>query len=187
MRSFRAQRTEPGPSALAASTLVAVLAHAAGGPAAAQTAGTPTSRVLDTIVVTAQKRAENIQDIGMAVAAFDGRTLADSGVTDAMQLQTVVPSLTYVATGYSAQPYLRGIGTRQFAVGLEPSIATYIDDRYIARPFAAIFDLLDLERIEVLKGPQGVLYGRNAAGGAIRAITSDPGSEPAVELGTRDY
>ena len=91
-----------------------------------------------------------------------------------MQLQTVVPSLTYVATGYMAQPYLRGIGTRQSTVGLEPSVATYIDDRYVARPFAAMFDMLDVERVEVLKGPQAVLYGRNAAGGAIRAITKDP-------------
>ena len=150
-------------------------------------AQTPSSQAptRETIVVTAQKRAEDVQDVGMAVAAFDGRTLADAGVTDAMQLQTVVPSLTYVATGYSAQPYLRGIGTRQFAVGLEPSVATYIDDRYIARPFATIFDILDLERIEVLKGPQGVLYGRNAAGGAIRAITRNPGSEPKFEVGAR--
>jgi iron complex outermembrane recepter protein len=136
---------------------------------------------LETIVVTAQKRAEDLQDVAMAVAAFDGDALLDAGVTDAMQLQTVVPSLTYVATGYMAQPYLRGIGTRQSTVGLEPSIATYIDDRYVARPFAAMFDMLDVERIEVLKGPQAVLYGRNAAGGAIRAITKDPG-DPSLEI-----
>jgi iron complex outermembrane receptor protein len=139
---------------------------------------------LDTVVVTAQRRAENLQDVGMAVTVFDANTLVAAGVTDAMQLQTVVPSLTYVATGYAAQPYLRGIGTRLSVVGLEPSIATYIDDRYVARPFAAIFDMLDVERVEVLKGPQGMLYGRNAAGGAIRAITSDPG-DPAVEIAGR--
>jgi iron complex outermembrane receptor protein len=144
---------------------------------------------LETIVVTAQKRAENLEDVGMAVAVFSGEALLEAGVTDAMQLQTVVPSLVYVSTGYSAQPYLRGIGTRQFAVGLEPSIATYIDDRYLARPFAAIFDMLDIQRVEVLKGPQGVLYGRNAAGGAIRAITTDPSGEPSLELAGRvgDY
>jgi iron complex outermembrane receptor protein len=129
---------------------------------------------LETIVVTAQKRTEDIQDVAMAVSGFDGAALRDAGVADAMQLQTVVPSLTYVATGYMAQPYLRGIGTRQSTVGLESSVATYIDDRYVARPFAAMFDLQDVERIEVLEGPQAVLYGRNAAGGAIRAITKDP-------------
>ena len=136
---------------------------------------------LETIVVTAQKRAEDVQDVAMAVAAFDGDALLDAGVTDAMQLQTVVPSLTYNATGYMAQPYLRGIGTRQSTVGLEPSVATYIDDRYVARPFAAMFDMQDVERVEVLKGPQAVLYGRNAAGGAIRAITRDP-RDPSVEI-----
>jgi iron complex outermembrane receptor protein len=142
------------------------------------------SAALDTVVVTAQRRAENLQDVGMAVTVFDADTLLAAGVTDAMQLQTVVPSLTYVATGYSAQPYLRGVGTRLSVVGLEPSIATYIDDRYVARPFAAMFDMLDVERVEVLKGPQGMLYGRNAAGGAIRAITKDP-RDPAVEIAGR--
>ena len=137
--------------------------------------------VLDTIVVTAQKRSEDVQDIAMAVAAFDGDALLDAGVTNAQVLQTVVPSLTYNATGYMAQPYLRGIGTRQSTVGLEPSVATYIDDRYVARPFGAMFDMQDVERVEVLKGPQAVLYGRNAAGGAIRAITKDP-REASVEI-----
>ncbi|HSC15977.1 MAG TPA: TonB-dependent receptor [Gammaproteobacteria bacterium] len=148
----------------------------AGGAAAQAPApvSEPSRPVLETIVVTAQKRSEDLQDVAMAVAVFDGGALLDAGVTDAMQLQTVVPSLTYVATGYMAQPYLRGIGTRQSTVGLEPSVATYIDDRYVARPFAAMFDLQDVERVEVLKGPQAVLYGRNAAGGAIRAITKDP-------------
>jgi iron complex outermembrane receptor protein len=154
----------------------------AGAPAAAN------GPALDTIIVTAQKRSENLQDVAVAVAVFGGDELLDSGVADAMQLQTVVPSLTYVATGYSAQPYLRGIGTRQSTVGLEPSVATYLDDRYVARPFAAMFDMLNIERVEVLKGPQSTLYGRNAAGGAIRAITKDP-LDPEVEIAGRagDY
>jgi iron complex outermembrane receptor protein len=155
-----------------------------GAPApgtAERAAGAPRPE-LETIIVTAQKRSENQQDVSIAVAAFSDDALAAAGVSNAMQLQTVVPSLVYVATGYAAQPYLRGIGTRQSAVGLEPSIATYIDDRYVPRPFAAMFDVLDLERVEVLKGPQGTLYGRNAAGGAIRAITKDPGREPSVEI-----
>jgi iron complex outermembrane recepter protein len=153
-------------------------------PAASETG----RATLETIVVTAQKRSEDSQNVAMAVAAFAGDALLDAGVTDAMQLQTVVPSLTYNATGTQAQPFLRGIGTRQSTVGLEPSIATYIDDRYVPRPFAAMFDMLDVERVEVLKGPEAVLYGRNAAGGAIRAITKDPGAA-AVEIAGRagDY
>jgi iron complex outermembrane receptor protein len=143
---------------------------------------------LETMVVTAQKRPEDLQDVAMAVSVFGGDALVEAGVIGAMQLQAVVPSLTYVATGYMAQPFLRGIGTRQSTVGLEPSIPTYIDDRYVARPFAAMFDMLDIERVEVLKGPEAVLYGRNAAGGAIRAITKDPG-EGSIEVAGRagDY
>jgi iron complex outermembrane receptor protein len=164
--------------------VVTAAGHSRAGGVAAQapaSAGDQSRPALETIVVTAQKRSEDLQDVGMAVAVFDGGALLDAGVTDAMQLQTVVPSLTYVATGYMAQPYLRGIGTRQSTVGLEPSVATYIDDRYVARPFAAMFDLHDVERVEVLKGPQAVLYGRNAAGGAIRAITKDP-TDRSVEI-----
>ena len=140
---------------------------------------------LTTIVVTAQRRAENLQDVAMAVAAFDGDALAEAGITDARHLQNVVPSLTYLATGFNAQPYLRGVGTRSGWVGMESSVATYVDDRYVSRPWAAMFDMLDLERVEVLKGPQGILYGRNAAGGAIRAITKDPGYDSSVEIGAK--
>jgi iron complex outermembrane receptor protein len=170
---------------LALALLATAVGHAPAVGIAAQTpppaVSEPSRAALETIVVTAQKRSEDLQDVAMAVAVFDGSALLDAGVTDAMQLQTVVPSLTYVATGYMAQPYLRGIGTRQSTVGLEPSVATYIDDRYVARPFAAMFDLQDVERVEVLKGPQAVLYGRNAAGGAIRAITRDP-SDRSIEI-----
>jgi iron complex outermembrane receptor protein len=138
---------------------------------------------LSTVVVTAQRRSERLKDVAMAVAAFDGDALAEVGITDARQLENVVPSLTYVATGFNAQPYLRGVGTRSGWVGMESSVATYVDDRYVSRPWAAMFDVLDLQRVEVLKGPQGILYGRNAAGGAIRAITKDPGYDPSVEIG----
>ena len=175
-----------------ATCAVAVLAHCALAqepPAGEQSESG--GGALETIVVTAQMRSEDPQNIALAVAAFDGEQLLRNGVSDAMQLETVVPSLVYTATGDSAQPYLRGIGSRLSPIGLEPSIATYIDDRYVPRPFGAIFDLLDVERIEVLKGPQGTLYGRNAAGGAIRAITKDPGETPELELagkiGDYDY
>jgi len=180
--------------ALAACSLATFAAGAPGATDPASSAADTsraTDAALETIVVTAQMRAEDVQNVAIAVAAFDGAQLAGAGVKNAMQLQNVVPSLVYNATGDSAQPYLRGIGTRLSPIGLEPSIATYVDDRYIARPFGAIFDLLDVERVEVLKGPQGTLYGRNAAGGAIRAITKDPGDELDVELegkaGNYDY
>jgi iron complex outermembrane recepter protein len=160
---------------LAGATLAFAPEAAGAEPAEPAAPSAPGGVALDAIVVTAQRRSENLEDVPLSVAVFGGDALLESGVTDAMRLQTVVPSLTYSATGNTAQPYLRGIGTRIASVGLEPSIATYVDDRYVARPFAAIFDMLDIERVEVLKGPQGTLYGRNAAGGAIRAITKDPG------------
>src|SRR5688500_10358749 len=100
-----------GRTPLAVARLATAAGHVAAVGSAAQApppaASEPTRAALETIVVTAQKRSEDLQDVAMAVAVFDGSALLDAGVTDAMQLQTVVPSLTYVATGYMAQPYLR--------------------------------------------------------------------------------
>lgn len=188
-RDFTNRRNSPHKiPALLPAAVAQALAPQLGTAQAPPTDSGPSRAPLETIVVTAQKRSEDVQDVAMAVAAFDGNTLRNAGVTDAMQLQTVVPSLTYNATGYQAQPFLRGIGARQSTVGLEPSIATYIDDRYVPRPFAAMFDMLDIERVEVLKGPEAVLYGRNAAAGIIRAITKDPG-DGSLEIAGRagDY
>lgn len=182
LRNIKHRDTAPRElSALLPAAIALALAPRLGAAQTPAIDSGPSRAALETIVVTAQKRSEDVQDVAMAVAAFDGDSLVNAGVLDAMELQTVVPSLTYNATGYMAQPYLRGIGTRQSTVGLEPSVATYIDDRYVARPFAAMFDMQDVERVEVLKGPQSVLYGRNAAGGAIRAITKDP-HEATVEI-----
>ena len=188
-REFKNRGTSPRKlCALLPAAVALTLAPRLGAAQPPSTESGSSRAALETIVVTAQKRSEDVQDVAMAVAAFDGNTLRNAGVTDAMQLQTVVPSLTYNATGYQAQPFLRGIGTRQSTVGLEPSIATYIDDRYVPRPFAAMFDMLDVERVEVLKGPEAVLYGRNAAAGIIRAITKDPG-DGSLEIAGRagDY
>lgn len=132
---------------------------------------------LEEVVVTAQKRAEDLQDVPITVSAFSGEDLTAYGVGGVQSLQAVTPGLVYNKTGAQAQPYLRGIGTRFALMGLESSIATYVDDRYIPRASAAMLDLADVERIEVLKGPQGTLYGRNATGGAIRIISKDPADE----------
>jgi iron complex outermembrane receptor protein len=128
-------------------------------------------------VVTAQKRAESLQDVPLAVSTLSGEDLSNFGVSGTQALQMTTPGLVFSNTGASAQPYLRGVGTRLALNGLESSIATYVDDRYISRPAAAMFEFADVERVEVLKGPQGTLYGRNATGGAIRVITKDVADE----------
>ncbi len=128
---------------------------------------------LEQIVVSAQKRSENLQEVPLSLSAFLGDDLVRYGVFDTQSLQIATPGLIFSNTGTSAQPYLRGVGTRFAFAGLEPSIATYVDDRYVARAQATIFQLADVERVEVLRGPQGTLYGRNATGGAIRVVTRE--------------
>jgi iron complex outermembrane receptor protein len=133
----------------------------------------PAHAQYEEVVVTAQKREESIQSVPVAISAFTGDTLLNLGVTGTQSLQAVTPGLVFTKTGPAAQPYIRGIGTRLASVGLEPSVAVYIDDRYEPVNSAMMFELADVERIEVLKGPQGTLYGRNATAGAIRVISKD--------------
>lgn len=137
---------------------------------------------LDEVIVTAQKQEQNIQDVPIALSALSADSIINQGVEGAQALQQLVPGLVYNNTGATAQPFIRGVGTRLAQNGLELSNATYIDDRYVARPTASMFELADVERIEVLKGPQGTLYGRNATGGAIRVITKDVGDEYGGDL-----
>lgn len=145
---------------------------------------------IEEIIVTAQKREESLQNVPMAVSAFAGETLLDFGVTSTQQLQAVTPGLVFNNTGPGAQPFLRGIGTRLTQNGMDPSVAMYIDDRYEPGSSAMMFELADVERIEVLKGPQGTLYGRNATAGAIRVITQgvddEFGGKAAVSAGNYD-
>ena len=134
-------------------------------------------QVLEEVIVTAQKRSESLQDVPVAISAFTGETLEDLGVDNIKDIQAVTPNFVLGNTGAVAQPYLRGIGSRFSNMGLEPSIAVYIDDRYVNRPAATLFEMADVERLEILKGPQGTLYGRNASGGAVRIVTKAPADE----------
>lgn len=147
--------------------------------------------VLEEIVVTAQKRAESLQDVPLAVTAFSGDELTNFGVTNTQQLQQVTPSLLFSNRGSISQPRIRGVGTTLSLLGLEPSIALYVDDQYYSRNIGYVMELPDVERIEVLKGPQGTLYGRNATGGAIRVVTKDParefGGKVTLSGGNYDY
>jgi iron complex outermembrane receptor protein len=129
------------------------------------------------IIVTAQKRSENLQNVPISVATVTGAALEANGIDTEQDLPATVPNLSMsVGSGFVA-PYLRGVGTQFANVGLESSVAVYLDDVYVPRVSFGYFDFVDLNRIEVLKGPQGTLYGRNATGGAIRIITNDPVNE----------
>ncbi|WP_374972364.1 TonB-dependent receptor [Spongiibacter marinus] len=131
------------------------------------------NRMLEEVLVTAQKRAEDPQDVPISLQAFGEEKLDVLGVTTQADLQELVPSLNLSSIGQFTTIYLRGIGTDAFLTA-DPSVATYIDGIYFPFSMGLSQDLGVLERIEVLKGPQGTLFGRNATGGAINVITRDP-------------
>jgi iron complex outermembrane receptor protein len=128
------------------------------------------------IVVTAQRRAENVQKVPISINAVSGATLEQSGVTSADGLQKLAPGLTMstVGSGFVSYTYMRGGGTNQIDPGSDPSVAFFVDEVYIGGASGLQFDLFDVDHAEVLKGPQGTLFGRNAASGAISVVTSRP-------------
>ena len=144
---------------------------------------------IEEVVVTAQKRSENLQRVPIAVSAISSGALEFGKHFDVDQLVSLVPALNVNKTSSGAQPFIRGIGTNTSGMGVEPAVATYVDGVYYPSPAGSIFSFNNLERIEVLKGPQGTLFGRNAAGGVVNIITRDPTAEPAfrAEVGYGNY
>jgi iron complex outermembrane receptor protein len=139
---------------------------------------------LEEITVTARRRAESLQDVPVAVSTFSGADLEKLGATDITVLQQTVPNLTLqVARGSNTTliAFIRGVGQQDPLWGFEPGVGLYVDDVYIARPQGAVLELFDVERIEVLRGPQGTLYGRNSVGGAVKYVTKRLGDEAVVD------
>ena len=129
---------------------------------------------VDDIIVTARRREESLQDVPVAVTAVSGEQLEARGAADITELARSVPSLTLNAARGSNSTlisFIRGVGQQDPLWGFDPGVGLYIDDVYVARPQAAVLDLFDVERLEVLRGPQGTLYGRNTIGGAIKYVT----------------
>ena len=126
------------------------------------------------VVVTAQKRSENIRDVPISITALTGEQMEEAGVTDSLELPAVVPGLKMDRVGSSTIPAIRGVSSYVTNVGVDNNVAMYIDDVYVSSGNSSTFNLPDISRIEVLKGPQGTLFGRNATGGAIRIFTKDP-------------
>jgi iron complex outermembrane receptor protein len=129
---------------------------------------------LDEIIVTAQKRSENLEKVPITVDAISGDLLTRGNITMQQALPQVTPNVVVNQFATYVSPFIRGIGSKIENVGLDPSSSVYLDDEYMARASSGLFQFNDVDRIEVLKGPQGTLYGRNAVGGAIRIITTDP-------------
>ncbi len=132
---------------------------------------------LQDIIVTAQRQAEKLQNVPIAVTALTGSQLAASGITSNVSLEGAIPNLTMSQLGTAVKPFLRGVGSDLNQSTDEPAVATYIDGFYNPQIDGNFFNFTNVERIEVLKGPQGTLFGRNATGGVIQIITSDPRPE----------
>jgi len=130
--------------------------------------------MLDEIVVTAQKREESLQDVPIAVTAYSGEAIRDLAIADIEGLAVQTPSFAFSKAGGEAQIYVRGVGTNIFGVGADPSVAVNLDGVYLGRTNMGLTQFLDIERVEILRGPQGTLYGRNATGGAINLVSRMP-------------
>jgi iron complex outermembrane receptor protein len=126
------------------------------------------------IVVTARRRAETLQDVPLSITAFSGEQLENSGALDITDISNVTPNVTLEVsrgTNSTLTAFIRGVGQQDPVAGFEAGVGLYLDDVYLNRPQAAVLDIYDVERIEVLRGPQGTLYGRNTIGGAVKYVT----------------
>lgn len=137
---------------------------------------------IEEITVTAQKRSENLQRVPVAVTAITSESLSSTGVATTTELNVAVPSLNITQQLATIAPIIRGIGNYNAAPGAEGAVATYVDGVYQPDAYGAILSLANIERIEVLRGPQGTLFGRNATGGLIHIITRTPSHDTSGDI-----
>ena len=132
-------------------------------------------RTLGNIIVTAQKREQRLNDVGLSVQAIGAEAIADRGITETADLVKLVPGFTYTPSPYASEVFtLRGVGLYDNALAAAPSVSVYLDEVPLAFPYFAEAVALDVERVEVLKGPQGTLFGQSSTGGAINFIAAKP-------------
>lgn len=143
-----------------------------------------TTRTLPGVTVTAQRRAQSQQDVPIAITTVTAESLGEAGIDSTLDLQLVTPGLNVGTQLSGAVPFIRGIGTETTAAGQDSGVALYVDDVYLSSTVGSIMTLPNIERIEVLKGPQGTLFGRNATGGLLHVVTKTPSAdgENQVEL-----
>ncbi|HLL58866.1 MAG TPA: TonB-dependent receptor plug domain-containing protein, partial [Allosphingosinicella sp.] len=135
------------------------------------------------IVVTARRRAESLQDVPIAVTAYSGEALERQGAIDITDISDTTPNVTLETsrgTNTTLTAFIRGVGQQDPVAGFEAGVGIYLDDVFLNRPQAAVLDIYDVERIEVLRGPQGTLYGRNTIGGAIKYVTRRLDDQPSL-------
>jgi iron complex outermembrane recepter protein len=187
--AYRAEALPPGQYRVEAAldgfeTSVEQTALTAGDTVAAHVTLTP-SRVAESVIVTARRIEETIQEVPIPVSVVSGELVADSGAFNVNRLKEMIPTVQF----YSSNPRnssvnIRGLGA-PFGLtndGIEPGVGLYIDGAYFARPAAATLDFLDVERVEVLRGPQGTLFGKNTTAGAIIVTTRKPAFTPAADV-----
>lgn len=138
---------------------------------------------IEEVVVTAERREANLQDVAISVTSLSASELADNQVFDLGDIQSLVPNLSiHVGDANNAVVYIRGVGQVDSVAFFEPGVGIYLDDVYLGRAQGAFLNVLDVERIEVLRGPQGTLYGRNTVGGAIKYVSKAPTEELSADV-----
>jgi outer membrane receptor protein involved in Fe transport len=167
-----------GASCLTLGLVSPAMAQTAAAPPAAPAATSPPPAALSEIVVTAQKREESINTVPMSIQAATGDQLTALGVTDTAQLTKLVPGFSYAPSAYGTPVFsIRGIGFQDTSLAASPTVSVYVDQAPLPFSIMAAGASLDLERVEVLKGPQGTLFGENATGGAINYVANKPTRE----------
>ncbi len=150
--------------------------------------GVTEERKFDTIVVTAQRREQNLQDVPLSVTAVSGDMLENLGVSDLTEVSKLSPNVTLEVsrgTNTTLTAFIRGVGQQDPVAGFESGVGIYLDDVYLNRPQGAVLDVFDVERVEVLRGPQGTLYGRNTIGGAVKYVTRGLSDTPSFDVTAR--
>ena len=150
---------------------------------AVESGNSPQARTLETITVTAQKREQSIQNVPISVSAFYNEDMKNMQIDDIGDLQSAVPNLTlHQGDAQNAVVYIRGVGQIDSLAFADPGVGIYLDDVYLGRAQGAFLEVFDVERIEVLRGPQGTLYGRNTMGGAVKYVTAKPEADLKVDF-----
>ncbi len=167
-------------------TAISAFALLSGGSALAQDgSGDPARASSDEIIVSARRRDESLQDVPISVTAVSGEALNQVGAQDITYLTQSIPNTTLKVsrgTNSTLTAFIRGVGQQDPVAGFESGVGIYIDDVYLNHPQSAVLDIYDVERVEVLRGPQGTLYGRNTVGGALKYVTKRLGDEPSLKL-----